>query len=69
VKAGGGVVASIFSGMTAGWVAPEDVTDPEDVQSHLAAAMSMDGFSLPRSSAEARAHTLDAVRSAAPPSP
>jgi NAD(P)-dependent dehydrogenase (short-subunit alcohol dehydrogenase family) len=67
VKAGGGVVASIFSGMTAGWATPDVDTDPEDVQSHLADAMSLEGFSLPKSSAEARAHTLDAVRRAAPP--
>jgi NAD(P)-dependent dehydrogenase (short-subunit alcohol dehydrogenase family) len=57
IKAGGGVVSSIFSGLTHGWT-PDAEMSPEEVAEHLAEALDQNRHSVPASSAEAREITL-----------
>ncbi len=64
IKAGGGVVASIFSALSRGWATASDRVEPEEVQARLAAALDVNAFHVPVSSADARAVTLAMARRA-----
>lgn len=65
LKVGGGSAARIFFGLTTGWASEETYLTPEAVMDRFREIMSVDGYGIPSSSANARERTLAALSSQA----